>query len=167
MMGDDAPMTSWHDLTTDAPELAADVQARFDATGLAFLATLRKDGSPRISGIEPLFTHGELWLGMMPGSLKAADLRRDPRFALHAASVDKEVKEGDAKVAGRAVEVTDEAEQATFLGWFEEANGYAPPPPFHLYRAEVTEVVLVRPAEDHLVITTWHEGRGIQRIERA
>ena len=103
-------MTSWNDFARTAPELAAlNVQTRFEATGLGMLATLRKDGSPRISGIEPSFFEGELWLGMMDGSLKARDLQRDPRIALHNATVDKEVKEGDVKVSGLAVEVTDDA----------------------------------------------------------
>ncbi len=95
-------MTTWDEITAAAPELAAKVRARFEATGLGFIATLRKDGSPRISGIEPLFAEGELWLGMMDGSLKAHDLLRDPRLALHSASEDKQVTNGDAKVTGRA-----------------------------------------------------------------
>ncbi len=70
-----AVTTSWRDVLTDAPDLAQLVQARFEATGLAFMATLRTDGSPRISGIEPTFLLDELWLGMMPGSLKAAEPR--------------------------------------------------------------------------------------------
>src|SRR5919205_2769551 len=102
-------MASWSGVTSAAPELAALVRARFEATGLGLLATLRRDGSPRISGIEPLFTDAELWLGMMPGSRKAADLLRDPRFALHNATVDKQVTHGDAKLSGRAVLVQDEA----------------------------------------------------------
>ncbi len=96
-------MTTWDEIAADAPALAAKVRARFEATGLAFIATLRKDGSPRISGIEPLFAAGELWLGMMDDSLKAHDLLRDPRLALHSASEDKQVANGDAKLTGRAV----------------------------------------------------------------
>ena len=98
-------MVCWSDVVIAAPELAAAVQARFDAHGLGLLATLRRDGSPRISGIEPLFALGEVWLGMMPESRKALDLLRDPRFALHNATVDKAVTEGDAKLAGRAIPV--------------------------------------------------------------
>ena len=100
-------MASWEEVTAAAGGLADDVRARFEATGLGLLATLRKDGSPRISGIEPSFAVGEVWLGMMDGSLKALDLRRDPRLALHSATVDKEVKDGDARVTGRAEELFD------------------------------------------------------------
>src|SRR5439155_4237521 len=97
-------MTTWNEALTAAPTLAAAVRERFEATGLGFLATLRADGSPRMSGIEPSFWDGELWLGMMWESRKANDLRRDGRMCVHAASIDKQVEAGDARVSGRAVE---------------------------------------------------------------
>src|SRR2546429_100973 len=101
-------MASWSEVESAAPELAERVRERFEATGLGLLATLRADGSPRISGIEPLFALDELWLGMMHGSRKAADLQRDPRLALHNATEDKQVTNGDARITGRAVEISDE-----------------------------------------------------------
>src|SRR5919202_4427540 len=121
-------MGTWREVASAAPELAALVRARFEATGLGLLATLRRDGSPRISGIEPLFTDDELWLGMMPGSRKAADLLRDPRFALHSATIDKQVTHGDARISGRAVAVQDEPTLARFRQAFEAHTGQAPPP---------------------------------------
>jgi hypothetical protein len=160
-------MAAWSRVTSAAPELAALVRARFEATGLGLLATLRRDGSPRISGIEPLFTDAELWLGMMPGSRKAADLLRDPRFALHSATIDKQVTQGDAKISGRAVLVENEASMAAFRRAFEAHTGYAPPPgPFTLFRADVREVSTVRPGGDHLNIDYWQEGQPPRRIER-
>jgi hypothetical protein len=161
-------MPSWNDVTAAAPDLATRVQARFDAHGLAVLATLRRDGSPRVSGIEVLFALGELWLGMMPGSRKSTDLRRDPRLALHSATVDKEVRDGDAKVAGRAhlVDVADERFPA-FVAAFEAATGQAPPPgPFDLHRVDVTEIGLLGIGGDHLVVESWHEGGEPRRVER-
>ncbi len=106
-------MATWSDVEAAAPELAATVRARFEAHGMGLLATLRRDVS-RISGIEPLFALGELYLGMMPGSLKAADVVRDARFALHSATTDKNVTEGDAKVSGSVVAVVDDDEFARF-----------------------------------------------------
>lgn len=161
-------MVSWTDVEVAAPELAATVRRRFEAYGLGLLATLRRDGSPRISGIEPLFALGELWLGMMPGSLKARDVGRDPRFALHSATTDKNVAEGDAKVAGVLVPVDDEEEFARFTQAFAAATGYPPPPgPFPLFKADVREVSTVMPAGDHLDIDSWREGRGVKKVERA
>jgi pyridoxamine 5'-phosphate oxidase-like protein len=160
-------VAAWSEVAQAAPELAALVRARFEATGLGLLATVRRDGSPRISGIEPLFTDEHLWLGMMTDSRKAIDLLRDPRFALHNATVDKQVTEGDARVSGRAVAVEDEAGFAAFRAAFQAATGSPPPPgPFTLFRAEVGELSTVRPAGDHLNIDFWRAGQAPRRIER-
>jgi hypothetical protein len=159
-------MATWDNFCAAAPELAADVQRRFEATGLAIVATLRRDGSPRISAIETFIGGGELWLGMMGGSLKARDLQRDPRIAVHSATVDKEVREGDAKLSGRAIEVTDPDELKAFVGVVNEQMGADPPPPFHAFRIDVTEASFLRPAGDHLDIDVWREGSPPRRVER-
>ena len=160
-------MASWSSFSSEAPELAALVQGRFEATGLGFLATLRRDGSPRVSGIEPVIDLDELWLGMMEGSRKAADLDRDPRLAMHAASVDKDVGDGDAKVAGRAVRATDD-EFRRFTTRPAVEGGPVPPGPFPLFRVDLTEASLLRmgPGGDHLVIEWWRPGAGVTRVER-
>ena len=155
----------WGGVTGAAPELAAKVQARFEAHGLAFLASLRKDGSPRISGIETLFGEGELWLGAMPGSLKAKDLLRDPRLALHSASTDKMVQSGDAKLSGVALYVEDEE---TFER-YRAASGGAPGLSlggFHLFRVDVKEMSHLVPAGDHLDIEWWSESGGYRQKDR-
>jgi hypothetical protein len=160
-------MSSWSTVLLAAPDLGPAVQDRFEAHGLGLLATLRRDGSPRISGIEPLFALGELWIGMMPGSLKAIDLLRDGRFALHSATTDKQVTNGDAKVAGTAIHIDDEALIARYREVFAEASGYPPPPgPFELFRADVTEVSLLKPAGDHLDISSWREGQAEKTVQR-
>jgi hypothetical protein len=159
-------MTSWNDLTAAAPDLAERAKALFDAHRHKTLATLRRDGAPRISGTELTFEDGEVYLGMMGGSLKARDLRRDPRLAIHSTSDDPDDENptawpGDAKVAGRAVEVTDEAVLARF------SEG-APPGPLHLFKVDVTELSTVKVGEpaDHLVIDVWTPAGGVRRIER-
>ena len=159
-------MASWSEVEAAAPELAARVRATMDAHKHKVLATLRRDGSPRVSGIEAEFTDGELWLGMMPGSRKAMDLRRDPRLALHSASEDPTDEDpsawpGDAKVAGRAVEVDDSALVERLAG---EGGGGA-----HRFRVDLAEVVHTRVGEpaDHLVIEVWREGTGLRRLRRA
>lgn len=159
-------MASWSEVERAAPGLADAVKARFEAYGLGLLATVRRDGSPRISGIEPLFG-GELWLGMMSGSLKARDLQRDPRFALHSATTNKEVRDGDAKIAGRAHELTDDPALAAFRTAFQAKTGYpVPDGPFQLFRADVIEMSTLRPDGDHLNIDSWREGQPVKRVER-
>ena len=159
-------MGTWNETEEAAPELAAAVRARFEAHGMGLMATLRRDGAPRISGIEPLFALGELWLGMMPDSLKGADLRRDPRLALHSATEDKDVKEGDAKISGRAVEVTAEGLRQEYLEALSAATGFEPEG-CDVFRVEVTGLSLIRPAGDHLDIHAWSEGAEARLIERS
>jgi general stress protein 26 len=162
-------VATWYEVTKAAPELAAAVQQRFDANIHKTLATLRADGSPRISGMEASFRDGEVWLGMMPDSRKAHDLQRDPRFALHSATVDPKMAGGDAKLAGRAIEITDQGTIDWFAGQEGEEKGEAPPEPFHLFRVDVEEIVLTTlggDPPDHLVIETWRDRRGVSRVER-
>jgi hypothetical protein len=144
-------MPSWSDVEAQAPELAARARTFFDAFTHKTLATLRRDGSPRISGTEVEFRDGEAWLGSMWRSMKALDLQRDPRFALHSGSPDPTAGwAGDAKLAGRVADVTEpEAES-------------------HLFRLDISELVVVQLGDppDHIVIESWHEGRGVERRER-
>ncbi len=159
-----APPVRWADFEAAAPAMAAFVRERLEARRHRLLATLRADGSPRISGIEVTLDRGELWVGGLPGSRKFADLRRDPRLALHSGSDDPPGWRGDARLSGRAAFVDDEDTKAAFL----EAAGGAPPGPFELFRLEIAEVSTVREAEtgDHLVIEVWRPGEATRRIER-
>ena len=155
-------MPSWSQVEAEVPDLAAWARALLDTHIHKSLATLRRDGSPRVSGIEGKFADGELWLGMMWRSLKALDLRRDPRFALHSGSVDPPAWTGDAKLAGTVEEVTDPEQIAAVI------RDEAPPGPAHLFRADVTELVVVHLGDpaDHIVVEAWHAGRGVTRRER-
>jgi hypothetical protein len=157
---------NWAGFEAAAPELAARVRARFEATGLSLMATVRRDGSPRISPVEAFFDGTDVWLGMMDASLKARDLQRDPRLALHSATADKNVTEGDAKLAGRAIEVTDADGITRFVAVTSAVMGAAPPEPFHCFTVDVTEASFLMPAGDHLDIDIWTEGSPPRRIER-
>jgi hypothetical protein len=162
-------MATWTAVEAVVPELAAAARAALDAHTNKVLATLRADGSPRVSGTEATFRGGELWLGMMDRSVKALDLLADPRLALHSAPIDAELKLGDAKLAGRAVEETDpEVIRRFAAASAEEHGGVEPPSPFHLFRVDVGEVVLVRIGDppDHLVIESWSPAAGYRRTER-
>jgi hypothetical protein len=150
-------MARWNDFEREQPAFAERVRALFDARKHKTIATLRADGSPRISGIEVEFKDGELSFGSMPGARKGTDLARDPRFALHGPTVDPPEDHpagwpGEAKVAGRAVLVGD------LEG---EVSG-------QLFRAELDEVVLTKltDAGDRLLIEVWRPGVPLRRIER-
>ena len=155
---------SWDRFRQAEPDFAKAVEDRFGRYEHHVLATLRKDGSPRLTGLEVDFRNGQMWLGMMPGSRKALDLRRDPRFALHAnPGAGAGMDEGDARISGRAVEVTDPAEIAA---WAAGVPGGEAPEVFHLFRAEVTEVVRVSIELPDIVFRTWRPGRAPRTIRR-
>src|SRR5215213_8253478 len=133
-------MAAFADVGAEEPEFAARVRAAFDAHAHKFLATLRRDGSPRISGIEMHFVAGEPWLAGMPGSVKFTDLRRDPRFALHSGSAEPDAFTADAKLNGHATQVLDDDERRRFAaaaGIHGEHLG------FELFRIDLDQVVLV------------------------
>ena len=146
-------MTTWQDVERAEPELAARVRQLFDAHRHKTIATLRADGSPRISGIEAAFVDGQLTFGSMPHARKGADLRRDPRFALHSATVDpvdgaEAQWPGEAKIAGRAI-LTGTSGSDSF-------------------RADITEVVHTHLDEGatRLVVEWWTPARGLRSVER-
>ncbi|MFJ8197789.1 pyridoxamine 5'-phosphate oxidase family protein [Streptomyces sp. NPDC096152] len=154
--------TNWAAFAAAEPELAATVEERFGAFTHHVLATLRKDGSPRTSGLEVRFLDGELWFGMMPDSMKALDLRRDARFTLQAnPGPGTGMGGGDVRVGGRAVEVTDPETKGAYVKEVE------PPQPFHLFRTELTEVVRTHVEDDtYLVTEVWRPGAPVRTLRR-
>jgi len=159
-------MASWSEIEAAEPAFVARVRERLDAGVHKTIATLRADGSPRISGIETIFAEGDLWFGSMPRARKAIDLQRDPRFALHSPSSDPPEWPGDAKLSGRAEEIVDPEHR---LRIFRTRGAELPQSDAQLFRADIDELVLVglNDAGDLLVIEHWHEGRGVERVERA
>lgn len=151
-------MATWQDFEDAEPAFARRVRELFDAHRHKTIATLRADGAPRISGIEAAFEDGHLTFGSMPHARKGADLRRDPRFALHSAPVDPvEGQEaqwpGEAKIAGRAV----------------PAGAVTSGPDGDLFRADITEVVHthLNPQATRLVVDWWTPQHGLRTVERA
>jgi hypothetical protein len=151
-------MTAWRDVERAESAFAQRVRALFDAHRHKTIATVRADGSPRISGIEAAFEDGELVFGSMPNARKGADLRRDPRFALHSATVDpvqgaEAQWPGEAKIAGRAI----------------AAGPITDGPEGDRFRAEIAEVVHthLNPSATLLVVEWWTPTHGMRKIERA
>jgi Pyridoxamine 5'-phosphate oxidase len=157
-------MASWSDLEREAPEHAAVVLDRFTSHLHHILGTLRADGSPRVSGTELHVLEGEAWTGSMPDSWKGRDLRRDPRFALHAAPLDTKLTVGDAKIAGRAELTTDPAVTARIARLLGRPDGELGG---DLFRLDLTEAVVTRVEGDRLHVATWRPGGGVHRVERA
>jgi hypothetical protein len=155
-------MPRWKSIEKAEPEFAERVRRLFDAGRHKSIATLRADGSPRISGIECEFTDGDLRFGSMTGARKGADLKRDPRFALHGPTFHpEEGKEGgwpgEAKIAGRAIPdgpvTSDESGKQ---------------PDGEMFVADIAEVVItgLNAEATKLVVESWTPERGLQKVER-
>jgi hypothetical protein len=149
----------WREIEREAPDFAARVRERFDAGTNKTIATLRRDGAPRISASELTFADGEVTLGMMSGSVKLLDVRRDPRIAVHSPTIeppadDPSAGPGDAKLAGTVVEIAPPA------GDPHQDAGF--------FKLDITEAALtyVGTPADHLVIESWHPGPGWRRRTR-
>jgi len=150
-------VTAWQEVEQAAPEFARRVRALLDARRHKTIATLRADGSPRISGIEAVFENGELVFGSMANARKGADLRRDPRFALHSATIDPvEGAEaqwpGEAKISGRAI----------------AARPVTDGPDGDRFHADIAEVVHTHLNQQAtmLVVEWWTPAHGLRTIER-
>jgi hypothetical protein len=150
-------MTSWKQFEQEAPELAATIRSRFEAHETHVLATLRRDGSPRVSGSEVEFTGDNLVFGSMVNAVKARDLQRDGRFAIHAHPATD-----DAKIAGIATEVGSQTEKDALR------TGEQQPDDSHAFVVDLTEAVLtsVDQEAEELVIEVWRPGQGVRIIRR-
>lgn len=169
-------MTSWNDFDRVEPELAARARAIISSTTNCVLATIRADGSPRASGIDPFFRDGELWIGSMPDSRKGADLKRDPRLALHGIPWEsRKVKEGaddpgdgDVKVTGRAVHLGDDEASARILSeYFAELGVDEPEAGGELFTIDLDAVVVISVDDDQLVIDRWSAADGRKVVRRS
>jgi general stress protein 26 len=167
-------MATWTEFAHEASEIADLTERRLAATGLMMLGTLRRDGFPRISPMEPVLSDGKLklhdgrlWLAMMVDSTKARDLRRDGRFALHTATADKMVAEGDVKMWGVATEVTDHGTLSQFSDDIFASVGYR----FEVGQFDAFDVDLlgassVAVRDDAMFVTTWRPGTGVKVDEK-
>lgn len=161
-------MTTWTEFAAAAPRISGIFSRRHAAAGkLCMLATLRSDGYPRISPLEPQFFDDQLLLVGMPGT-KFKDLARDPRFCLHTATVDTEVKDGDAKLWGVARNLTDKRLHQRFAeALFEESGFDLRGEEFdYFYAADITGASSVEVGGDHLNITIWKTGEQERVVEK-
>ena len=147
-------MASWAEFEAAAPEFASRVRELMVTRKHLTMATVRRDGSPRISGTEIEFSGGQLQIGSMAGAVKALDLRRDPRVAIHGPTVDPPASspagwKGEAKIAGTATEV-------------ESGSGA------HRFVIDIQEAVIthLNEAGTRLVVESWNAVRGYRTLER-
>lgn len=147
-------MTSWAEFETAEPEFASRVRVLMGSRKHLTMATLRRDGSPRISGTEVEFADGQLRIGSMPDAVKSLDLQRDPHIAIHGPTDDPPKGnpsgwKGEAKIAGTAIEVESGSAAHRFLIDIQEAV-----------------VTHLNEAGSRLVVESWNSTRGYRTLER-
>ncbi|HEY2794680.1 MAG TPA: pyridoxamine 5'-phosphate oxidase family protein [Micromonosporaceae bacterium] len=155
----------WTDVEKSQPKLAAVGRERLIGPGVVLVGTIRRDGTPRISAVEPLVLDGDLWLSMMEGSAKARDLRRDPRILIHSIVSGPDGGEGEFKIRGTADESTDHATQQRYATVVKQTIGWAAVPGrFHLFRIDAEELSHIgydKSGDQH--VTLWPQGREYVR----
>jgi len=155
---------NWTTFQETVPELARLTEERFGRNGVALLGTLHKDGSPRISPVEPLLAEGELLLGLMWHSTKALDLLRDPRCTLHSAITSLEGTEGECKLDGRATQATDPGVQSKHQEVFRQHWAEQAPALFHVFAVDVERAAFItyEPASNQMRVLCWNLQQGLR-----
>jgi hypothetical protein len=153
----------WDDLQTQQPRLGALVHDRLIAPGVLLVVTVRRDGTPRLSPVEPFVLDGDLWLSMLQGSLKAADLHRDARILVHNIVTGPNGEAGEVKLRGAAVAVAvdDRDSQQRYADAVSAALPWSPEVGrFHLFRIELEDVTFLRydNATGDQFLTRWPAG---------
>jgi hypothetical protein len=158
-------MISWREFEAAAPAIAHAGARRLEATRIALLGTIRKDGSPRISPVEPFLSEGELVFGAMAWSRKTRDLQRDSRCVLHSAVTAPDQGEPELKLYGRAIEAATEIREACSRGWWQA----------HPTGSAVVFVLLIEQAtlveweldEAQMIVRRWSLGDGLSASRRS
>lgn len=167
MRTEEKPAVQWDGFAKACPELAARAKERFAKDEVVVVGTLRKDGSPRISPVEPDFARGHLFLGMMWQSKKALDLLRDPRCAVHSVPTDRLNPGGDVKLSGLAVDVQDSELREAFRDAIRARIDWAPDEPnYHLFSIDIQAAAYVRFDEQIRESWRWTPGDGLRKEVR-
>jgi hypothetical protein len=135
----------WADLERRQPALGELARGRLLEPGVVLVVTIRRDGTPRLSPVEPWLMDGDLWLSMLWGSLKARDLHRDPRILVHSVVTGPDGGDGELKVRGRAMTEESADAQERYAADVSRHLDWSPiPGRFHLFRVDLETVVFVR-----------------------
>jgi Pyridoxamine 5'-phosphate oxidase len=162
-------MRRWADFEEAAPELAALGRERIERFGFAFIGTIRKDGGPRVTPVELHLVAGDLALCMIPGSLKARDLLRDPRAFVHTPVLDSELgRPGEFKLRARAVEARDPALRKAIADTLERKSGWRPADDWHFFTLDVESAAFHRYDEETDLhhMERWTPERGVEASDR-
>jgi hypothetical protein len=157
----------WAEFGDREAKLAALGRKMLGEPGVVLVATIRDDGTPRVSPVEPLFWADDLWLSMGWGTRKAADLRRDARILVHSIVASRDGTHGEYKVRGQAIAEDEAARQREYANVVASTLGWRPEPGrFHLFRVDVEDVAYIRwdDTTNDQYVTRWpHGGEFVRR----
>lgn len=154
----------WTDLEAAQPRLAEVGRRLLLAPGVLLVATIRRDGTPRLSPVEPVLMGGDLWLSMLLHSTKARDLLRDPRVLVHGVVTSPDGADGEFKVRGAARHETDGSVQEAYARLVTETLPWSPTVgQFHLFAVDIESVVHLNYKDGDQFLTIWPPGRETVR----
>ena len=154
----------WADLEAAQPRLAEVGRRRLVAPGVLLVATIRRDGTPRLSPVEPVLMDGDLWLSMMLNSAKARDLLRDRRLLVHGVVTSRDGADGEFKLRGTARNETDRSVHEAYARFVTETLPWSPTVgQFHLFAVEIESVAYLNYVDGDQFLTTWPPGRETVR----
>lgn len=158
-------MVSWQDLETAAPLIAQAGAQRLDAARVALLGTLRKDGAPRISPVEPYLSHGHLLFGAMAWSSKTLDLLRDPRCVLHSVINAPDAGDAEFKLYGRALEASNAVSDACSQGWWQGQ----PLDSARVFELAIEQATLIewKLERNEMILHRWSPEHGLTSASRS
>ena len=159
-------MPRWADLEAAAPRLAASGRELINRFRFVYVGTLRRDGTPRISAVEARIVAGELAMSMIPGTLKARDLLRDPRVAVNAPLEHPDDPNEEFKLRGRALELHERDLQEAVAAAIERTSGWRPQRDWHYFSVDITDAAFIAWSEGVMRMTRWSPERGVQAVER-
>lgn len=151
-------MAQWAHIEAEIPDMATRIRARFEGHPHHVLATIRRDGAPRVSGINIFFNDGCMWFGSMREALKASDVGRDPRVTIHSAPLSEQLDGGDAVVSGRARAI----DASVVCGWRPES-----PADGLFFEVDIERLHLVEVVDEQLVVSMWDTSHGLRIVKKS
>lgn len=157
----------WSEVQSSQPRLAEVGRRRLIEPGVVLVATIRRDGTPRMSPVEPFVMDGAFWLSMMWQSTKAKDLQRDPRILVHNVITSPDGgPDGEFKLRGTARTEDDREVQRRYAEAVAASLGWNPEPGrFHLFELDIDEVTFISydTATGDQQVAMWPPGREFIR----
>lgn len=162
---------SWKKFKQEAPQLVEAAEGLFEKSGVVLLGTIRKDGSPRISPVEPIILDGQLYLGMMWHSFKALDLLRDPRCTVHSSVADRLAPDGEFKLHGQAIDVQDQDTRSRYgkalhekIGWDPEDSPDGSETKYHLFSIDIFSAAYFNVEGEARKVIRWRLGESVEEF---